>query len=172
MIELKSYLPTDAKSILSWINDEKTMKMWSRNVFSSYPLTEAELNSYYLAKSEEGEFCPLSFWDDNTLAGHAIISIDGNVARMGFIIIDPALRGAGFGKKIVSLALGFAFSKSGVEKVTLYVYDKNISAYNCYIKLGFTEMPCENDLHFDFFGDVWVFKLMGISREQYLSSTN
>ena len=172
MIELKTYAPTDAKTVLSWINDEKTLKMWSRNTFSSHPITEDDLNSYYSAKSKEEKFHPMSFWDNEELVGHAVMSLDGDVARMGFIIIDPKLRGAGMGRKIVSLALDFAFSHNEIEKASLYVYDKNVSAYNCYVKLGFTKMPSEYDLCFDFFGNEWIFKLMSITREEYRSNLN
>ena len=170
MIERNTYAPADAKTVLSWINDEKTMKMWSRNAFSSFPITEDDLNSYYLAKAEEGSFFPMSFFEDGALIGHALMTLDCDVARLGFIIIDPELRGKGIGKKIVSLALEFAFCQSNVNEATLYVYDKNASAYNCYVKLGFKQTPRENDLRFDFFDDEWLFRLMKITKKEYLVS--
>ena len=42
-----------------------------------------------------------------------------SVLRFGFVIVDEAKRGMGYGKKMLLLALKFAFEVFGAKKVTL-----------------------------------------------------
>ena len=62
-----------------------------------------------------------------------------NVLRFGFVIVDDAKRGMGYGKQMLQLAIQYAFSLLKVETITLGVFEKNASAYYCYKSVGFRE---------------------------------
>ena len=59
------------------------------------------------------------------------------VIRFGFVILDDRLRGKGYGKQMLRLAIDHAKHKLGVQKITLGVFDNNPSAIHCYESVGF-----------------------------------
>lgn len=66
---------------------------------------------------------PLSaFDDDNHIVGHLLIwypeENGDSIVRFGFVIVDPAIRGCGNGKKMLQLAVGF--SKQSVGRTEVY----------------------------------------------------
>ena len=59
--------------------------------------------------------------------------------RIGFVIMDDARRGNGYGREMIRLALIYAFDLFKAERVTLGVFDNNPSAFRCYKAAGFKE---------------------------------
>ena len=74
--------------------------------------------------------------------------------RLGFIIIDSAKRGHGYGKGMLSLAVRYAFEILKAKTVTLGVFENNPAAYHCYRSAGFREMQTEPG-HYRVFGEDW-----------------
>ena len=64
---------------------------------------------------------------------------DPEVLRFGFVILNPAFRGKGYGKRMLRLGMEYAFHRCGAKKVTLGVFANNPGAYHCYKAVGFTE---------------------------------
>ena len=58
--------------------------------------------------------------------------------HLGFIIVDSKIRGQGYGKEMVALAVKYAFEIK-VKRVTLGVFDNNTAARCCCKSVGFVE---------------------------------
>ena len=55
---------------------------------------------------------------------------------IGHCILDPAVRGRGFGERFVHALLSRAFGALGVQAVVLVVFPDNVAAIRCYRKNG------------------------------------
>lgn len=73
--------------------------------------------------------------------GHILLrypSSDKDVIRFGFVIIDDALRGKGYGKTLLKLAIDYARDILHAKRITLGVFCDNRSVIECYRSVGFT----------------------------------
>lgn len=141
-MELKKYQKEDSAIICSWIKDEKSLYQWSANKIGKFPLADNDLNENYAPMINNNRFIPLSAFDDNSkLIGHLYIRYpdEGNdsIVRFGFVIVAPALRGCGNGKKMLQLAIDYAKNILCASKITLGVFINNDSARYCYESVGF-----------------------------------
>ena len=59
------------------------------------------------------------------------------VLRFGFVIVNPILRGQGYGKKLLSLAIDYVKNNLKAKEITLGVFDNNDNAKHCYLSVGF-----------------------------------
>jgi RimJ/RimL family protein N-acetyltransferase len=82
------------------------------------------------------------------------------VIRFGFVIVDDQLRGKGYGKDMLQLAIQKAKQEYGAEKITLGVFDNNPSALRCYESVGFQVIGTDSYL---IDGEEWKGKEMEIS---------
>jgi len=153
-LRLRPYKPCDADIIVSWIKDETTLRKWSGDRFGNFPITSEDINNKYLKNNgdcaQADNFYPFTAFDESGVVGHLILRYtdeEKKVIRFGFVIVDDSKRGKGYGKQMLTLALGYAFDIFGAERVTLGVFDNNKSAYLCYKASGFREngkeMFCE-----------------------------
>ena len=142
MMRLRPYKACDAKTVVSWIKDETAFRMWSADRFERYPITQEDLNAHYDALAYTDNFFEMTAYDETGIVGHLIMRFtdeEKNVLRFGFVIVDDAKRGMGYGKQMLQLAIQYAFSLLKVETITLGVFEKNASAYYCYKSVGFRE---------------------------------
>ncbi len=143
MITLRDYKESDAKTIVKWLEDEATFRMWAADRFPSFPLTESALNEKYITLNgdcEKGCFFPLTAELEGEIIGSMILRFTDKakrVIRCGFVVIDDTKRGKGYGKEMLRLAIQKAKEDFNVEKITIGVFEKNLSALNCYLALGF-----------------------------------
>ncbi len=63
--------------------------------------------------------------------------------RIGFVIVDPAKRGRGYGREMLHLAMQYARDLYKAEKASLGVFDNNPSAHRCYLAAGFRDVPMD-----------------------------
>lgn len=159
-LRLRQYKPQDAENIVSWIKDEEALRKWSSDRFGDFPITSGDINRKYLECNgdceEADNFYPLTAFDDNDVVGHLILRYTDSkkkVIRFGFVIVDDAQRGKGYGKQMLLLAVKYAFEIFGAEKITLGVFDNNESAYRCYKAVGFVENG--EEMYCELFGKQW-----------------
>ncbi len=159
---LRPYKPDDAKSIVKWIKDEVSFRKWCADRYENYPITPENINFKYIKCNgdckEWDNFYPVTAVDENGPVGHLIMRYtnkEKTIIRMGFVIVDDSKRGMGYGKKMMQMAMGYAFDMLGAKKVTLGVFENNPSAYYCYKAAGFKEIPMENDSFYEMFGEKW-----------------
>ncbi|MBO4864231.1 MAG: GNAT family N-acetyltransferase [Eubacterium sp.] len=159
---LRPYEPGDAEIIISWIKDEKSFRKWSSDRYKSYPITADDMNYKYIDCNGDCEgpdsFFPLTAVCDEEVVGHLILRYtdEGHtVIRVGFVIVDDAKRGMGYGRKMLRLAVKYAKEVLKAERLTLGVFDNNPNAYNCYKAAGFKEAEKQERFAYDYNGEKW-----------------
>ncbi len=166
MLRLRPYKSSDAKYIIKWIKDEKSFAMWCAGNFQ-YPLTEEQLILYKENyDNDENGWIMTAIDEKGTPVGHFLMRLadyEKESIRFGFIIVDSEIRGKGYGKEMLTLAIKYAFEILKVSRITLGVYDNNPSAHYCYKNVGFIdERYKEND--FSYKDEQWGIYDMAIEK--------
>ena len=134
---LRPFTISDAPVILSWIKDKTAFRKWSADRYSVYPPKPEDMQAQYAA---ENVFPFTALDDEGKVVGHIMLRYldpSKTVIRLGFVIVDDQLRGKGYGKQMVQLAIQKAKHEFGAQKVTLGVFDNNPPAFHCYESVGF-----------------------------------
>lgn len=167
MLRLRPYKACDAKTIVTWIKSEYAFRQWCADRFETYPITEADMNAQYDSFVQADWFYQMTAFDETGIVGHLIMRFvdeEKKVLRFGFVIVDDAKRGKGYGKEMLLLAKQYAFAILKVEKITLGVFENNESAYQCYKAVGFCEVPREEKETYRVLGEEWGCIEMEVSR--------
>ena len=141
-MKLRKYKKEDANEIIKWIRNETELLLWSANIYNKFPLKVEDINKFYEECSKKSKFYPMTLIENKKIIGHLILrNVDekNEIIRLGFIIIDPNLRGQGHGKNLVNLAIDYAKNKLNAKEINLGVFENNTSAYYCYKSAGFKE---------------------------------
>ncbi len=177
MLKLRPYKPCDAQAILSWCKDEITFRRWTSDRYDTYPITAEEMNKKYINCNgdceEPDNFFPMTAFDESGLAGHLIMRFtdaEKAVLRFGFVILNDAMRGKGYGKEMIRLALQYAFEILRVEKVTIGVFENNPAAYHCYKAAGFQEAKMDEPVLCQVCGETWSIVELELKKEDYEAS--
>ena len=141
-MKLRPYKAEDSQIICSWVKDEKTLFQWSADRIGKFPLMGNELNENYAERKAGLDFFPLTAVDEKeNVIGHLFVLIpDANVkttVRFGFVIVSSEIRGKGYGKKMLELAIEYAKKELKANKATLGVFANNPKAQACYEAVGF-----------------------------------
>lgn len=141
---LRPYRKEDAEVICSWLRTEEELYKWSADRFNKFPLLPEDIESNYGLQIRSGRFFPLCYIDDEgNLLGHFIIRYpkkeDDSSVRFGFVIVDPQMRGAGHGKKMLQLGIRYVKENLSASRIDLGVFADNYSARHCYEAVGFRE---------------------------------
>lgn len=142
MLRLRPFRTIDAKTIITWANEPREFYMWSAGLLGDFPVSEQKLLEAVSARENNPKYFPLVAFDEDGLVGFLTIRTPGDDDKkvaLGYVIVDPNKRSKGYGKKMLKLALKFAFDIYGATEVSLDVFDSNKQAYNCYKSIGFNE---------------------------------
>ena len=157
---LRPFTINDAPVILSWIKDLSAFRKWSADRYPEYPPKPEEMQAQYAAEN----IFPFTAIDDNgDIVGHIMLRYQDpskTVIRFGFVIIDDDLRGKGYGKQMLQLAIQKAQQEFGAKKITLGVFDNNPSAFHCYESVGFKVIGTDS---YFIDGEEWTGKEMEIN---------
>ena len=140
---LRDFKKEDAQIIAGWLQSEEELYKWSADRFNKYPLSGNDINENYAPQLETRRFYPLTAVGDNgDVLGHFIIRYprvdDDSSVRFGFVIVNPAIRGKGYGKELLQLGIGYVKEHLSAKRIDLGVFDNNESARYCYEAVGFT----------------------------------
>ena len=141
---LRNYKKDDSPIIATWLRTEEELYKWSADRFNKYPLEENDIEENYAPQIESGRFFPLTAEDEEgNVIGHFIIRYprddDDSSVRFGFVIVDPKLRGKGYGKEMLILGVEYVKDTLSVNRIDLGVFENNESAKHCYEAVGFKE---------------------------------
>lgn len=142
MLRLRPFKLSDIKYLLDWAKEERIFTMWCANKFA-YPLTEQQLIEYKETYDKDEFGWSFTAVDGRGIpVGHILMrsaDYDKQSIHFGFIIMNPDIRGKGYGKEMVTLAVNYAFDILRVKKITLVVFSINEAAHNCYKAVGFKD---------------------------------
>jgi GNAT superfamily N-acetyltransferase len=97
---------------------------------------------------EARHFCRIAEKDGAVVGSVFVVDADPDTAKLRMLIVDPAARGLGLGKRLTGEAIAFARS-AGYTRMTLWTNDILLAARGIYAQAGF-EMVAEEPL--DAFG--------------------
>ena len=168
-MRLRPYIPeTDFDVIRNWITDPRTHALWCAGRFD-YPLSreifDEKLRDY---RTRNGDVPFAAVGDDDRPVGFFCYSLraETNVGRLAFVVVDPALRGQGYGKAMLKLAADYAFTVSGADAVRLSVFTGNTRAEKCYESVGFREEKTDPDA-FTYRDESWGRRSMVLRKDSY-----
>ena len=168
-MRIRPYKPCDAEKIAGWLTDEKIFNMWCAGRYA-FPMTGEQLNERYDSSRENPcEFMFTAIEDDGTPVGYFLLrnaDWEAQSVHIGFIVIDSARRGKGFGKQLITLAKKFCFEILGMKRITLGVFHINPRAIDCYESAGFSAYGTEDET-FTFNGREWkVIEMECVCRDE------
>lgn len=170
-LRLRPYRTKDGEYIVTWIKDEYSFYQWSADRINQYPLTAEILNAHYAEYAACDTFWEMTAVDAEGIPrGHLIMrypEANREILRLGFIIVDSNLRGKGYGKAMLKLAIRYAFELVQVQKITLGVFANNPAAYHCYRAAGFQEIE-EAACEYRIGKEIWKCIEMELTRENFL----
>lgn len=151
MVRIRPYKATDANTILSWFENEKTFYQWTAGVLGNYPITQKE---FFFVES----LMPFTAFDETGIVGFFTLrnpyeSLDE--LRFGFVIVNPDKRGKGYGKMMIRLGIKFIFEIYGAKRASLGVFENNLPAYYCYKAVGFNEVVPDTTETYCILGEEW-----------------
>lgn len=166
-MRLRPYIKNkDFKNIAGWIDNERSHALWCANNFP-YPVTEEAFHSFLKKTMEEWTVNAFVATDDsgNTVGFFRYsVNVESNIGFLASVIIDNNLRGKGYGRERIQMALRYAFEFTGAELIQLNVFNENKDAKRCYEQIGFTERSTRKDA-FVYGDEVWSMCNMTISEQ-------
>jgi RimJ/RimL family protein N-acetyltransferase len=136
MYSLRPRTPADCESVVGWIPDMEDLYLFSGPRLT-WPLTSSQLSAM-----EGANFSPWILVENDTdePVGHFDLTLEGQTARMGRVLIAPEQRGRGLAHVLVSIAIDQAKSL-GASELRLNVIAGNKPAIRTYARAGFSELP-------------------------------
>ncbi|MBR4745865.1 MAG: GNAT family N-acetyltransferase [Desulfovibrio sp.] len=143
-LRLRPFRPADAALAAGWSQalTEDGFYAWSAGRLGPPPLAAGTLLEALDAMAEREELSACVLLAEEKPAGFLTLRPSGpsqDALRLGFILVDPALRGRGLGRRMVELASRYAFEVWGASQVSLGVFEHNEPARRCYRACGFRE---------------------------------
>jgi RimJ/RimL family protein N-acetyltransferase len=168
LVHLEPFSEADFDRLIAWIPTGEFLLQWAGPLFT-FPLNRPQLEKY-LEACRESPPARLTFRGVNTENGGVVghvelgeIDLRNRSARLARVLVGPEnLRGKGFGRQLVHLALKVAFEKLRLHRVDLFVFDFNKPAIRCYEGLGFHHegLLREARKHGDTYWNVCVMSLL------------
>lgn len=161
-IVFRDFTDSDAEIIVSWLDNEREFYFWSADRYGHFPILPSEIVKNYQNCQKQTFFKPMTLEVDGSIVGHCILrtpSSDKSAFRIGFVIVDNKLRGKGYGKLLVNLAVDYAKNTLHSSRIDLGVFENNENAISCYKRLGF-EFESGADSSFSCNDQTWNYKTM------------
>lgn len=143
MLRLRPAKAADIEKLFDWIpKDEDDFIKWSAGKFD-FPVTRTQLGDYFKKYENDGRgFIMTALDSSGNPVGQVLMSLadyQSESIRFGFIIVDPEMRGRGYGREMMQLACRYAFDILGMKKASLGVFESNPGAHFCYLSAGFCD---------------------------------
>lgn len=158
MLKLRTFRDSDADVIIGWIRDERALRTWSADRYGDYPIRAEDICNQYAGHENSDALFPMTLEDEQGVVGHMIMRFpreDRRTIRFGFVIVDDSRRGKGCGKKMLQLAVRYAVDTFRVDRITLGVFAGNEPARGCYERVGFREVPTEEEEYYAIREEKW-----------------
>ena len=157
LLSIRPYDPSlDFEIIKNWITEPREHAMWCAGR-TKFPIEREDFTRLlddiaqrcgdvpFIAEDTDGK--PVGFFCYS-------VNAESKYGMLKFVMVDPAQRGRGYGKKMLRLAVDQAFEMTGAEAVALCVLSANTGAKKCYESVGFTESQTDKNA-FTYENEVW-----------------
>ncbi len=132
-MQLRPATAADLATVVGWIDSEAAMVQWSGPGFT-WPLTAGQVIPHF---GDSGAQHVVADGLNGGVQAFARITDRGQgVARIGWVIVDPAGRGSGIGAAFVPAIIEAAFA-TGAQRLSLGVLRQNVPARRLYHRNGF-----------------------------------
>jgi len=145
MIKLEYFGREDIPQLMEWVGESPQFLLQWSGLSMKHPLTVDQLERYsVIANSADSDVLAFKVIDleSGKPIGHislGSINRENGTARMCRVLIgDRTMKGKGLGLYMVKELLNIAFEQVKLHKVSLAVFDFNLSAIKLYEKAGFT----------------------------------
>ena len=132
---LTALTPALAETVAGWVHSPAEVMLFAGPTLS-YPLTADALLA---AAAQQRRLVRLLLDDGHPVAFGSLQFLEDH-ARLGWVLTDPARRGQGWGRRIVTALLELARAQSPAPRINLGVYEHNVAARGLYADLGFVEV--------------------------------
>lgn len=136
-VSLRPFEKEDIPLKVKWVNDSEN------NEFLHYdiPLTVEKTQKWWEGvKDREDRKDFIILYEEIPVGLIGLLNIDkkNSNAELHIILGEKEYKGKGIAKKAVKALLDYSFDKIGLDRVYLYVEEKNLAAIKLYEKAGFT----------------------------------
>ena len=143
-LRLRPFRPAEAELAAGWSQalGEDGFYAWSAGRLGPPPLAANKLLEALAAMAGREDLSAFTLLAGERPCGFLTLrrsSPGENALRLGFILVDPARRGQGLGRRMLELASRYAFEVWGASQVSLGVFEHNEPARRCYRACGFRE---------------------------------
>lgn len=153
MVKLEYFNKADFQQLIDWVSDEHLQTNWAGSLFS-YPLNEDDLNWYIRDTNHDKDPEAFIYKAVDSKSGKTIghvslgsISQKNKSARISRVLVgNTAERGRGYCTGMINAILKIGFEEMNLHRISLGVYDFNISAIRCYEKCGFVKEGVMRDV--------------------------
>ena len=133
------------KELLSWIEDEDDLVLWSGNTFE-----KAFSRPIFLNHLKRGNLNSFAFVNhkNELFAYGEIVQTKPKIATICRVIVHPEKRGLGIGQKFCQKLICWIQKKDEFNWISLNTLRNNLRAYHCYNNLGFHEVKVQPKARF------------------------
>ncbi len=124
--------PADSAGVVSaWATTDEEALMWCSH--PAAPVPADQINAW----AQEDGVQPFGLYRDGRLVGYGELWVDDGEAEVELarLIVDPAARGQGLGRRMVTGLAGLA--RARYPRVFVRVHPDNVAAQRCYAAAGF-----------------------------------
>lgn len=139
MLNTRPRSAQDVRDVVGWTHDEAALYLFSGSRLV-WPLTVEQLQSM---PAREGLAASVVVTPTGDLVAHFDLTMGGVVARLGRVVVNPALRGRGLASVVVALACAEA-QRLGAAVVRFNVITANEPATRTYTHAGFVVVEGES----------------------------
>lgn len=141
-MEIRPYETSDGAVVAGWFRQERTMRLWSANRYSHFPLTGEDINAHYDEFRGNPDFSAWMVWENGRPVGHfALLRREFGEVRVLYVVVDNQLRGKEIGQRMMRDCIRYAVTQLEAQTLSLCVFEQNEIARRCYEACGFREAP-------------------------------
>ena len=130
---LREASTSDIAELMKWFESPRDVSLWGGPRFR-YPYNRAS----FFEDIHWGRILSFSLCNpDHELVGFGQVYDREKHVHLARLIVVPAYRGHGTGKRLIRLLMRAGREKLKYDRYSLFVYRDNLPAYGCYKSLGF-----------------------------------
>ena len=139
---LRESTESDIDGLMSWFPAAEDINIWGGPAFR-YPFTR----DTFFEDIHWGQVLSFSLRDvsDEVVAFGQLYDRDERI-HLARLVVNPLTRGQGSGRRLIELLIKAGSSRFHRDECSLFVFRKNIPAYECYKSLGFAVREYPKDM--------------------------